>query len=1054
MVNNLVLFVIISLLWHVCSSTHECNRTIDGSIMTFTCPSNVSNQMLRLYDLTTTQLSAITAFIAQGVNDTAKGPFTSIPPNICLLPNLQIVIFSNNQIVTVDPTAALTTCFSNVNTLDLSDNYISQFPSYLIYNMQNLQNLYFQDNQLIEVPSYAFYNVSSLNIIDFSYNNLTTFDLWALDVKTSADFSHNQITTITNKYLYIPENTFNTSNTTDRTYARIFLTGNGPTINLTDAIYEMYDECDEASTWLSSTNGVLPAPTFTNAIANIDFGTTQINCSCDQAYIRFFFGNPLPLTGLPIANASCSPIVIRQGKEDVSISVSFLNYSCSSAPASSVDFTKVYPRFCQITETDEGALTTIGDTTIPTSNVSTYPHYVTVNMNPGSCFFTFFNTTTMNITCTNDTSNTLSTIPATLLTSDYMSNITKVMFYPTISILPTYLCSLPSGDIDLSYESFTTLNDATFPCLDSFQTVSLSHNQITSVNMANGDFKNLTSLDLSYNNLTQIPYSVLTPTPTSLRYLDLEHNSINYIDLFVSTRKNITIDLNNNPIVDTNILNPQNTTLGNYTNSTAIVIYPSNVTNGTIIISDATALTYGFCNDFTALRNYLLSFESISNNVLVDCTCNSYNLRNSYQNNSLNITQDFNCANGTNSSTFYSLTTANCSTRANFSSGLCATQTTLDITTMQTSITSVTNSMTTSSSVNGTGGTSTVSQITGVTLSTNTGSSNSSSNNTSSTTIATTSNTTSSSTNSTTSNTTSSNTNSTTSNNTSSTTISTTSNTTSSNTNSTTSNTTSSNTNSTTNSNTTSSNTNSTTSNTTTISTTVATSGNSNDNVAVQSSDGSDSRRTGLIVGLVVGIIGFFILLALLIFLFWLLKKRHKNRGGRGKKPVRRADITGKPGDTGTGKSASLTNRVQPRNFRPVKLAPLTGQPSQLPLGPVGTVVPTGNNLNTSQSNSTLRQSKRGIPLRLEPTKPATSVAPPIHNSPHTTLNLHPDNNTSMNQPPIPQQHHAPIPQQQQHAPIPQQHHPPIVHQQQHPPLEATRSIPPRMLNIGADVHH
>ncbi|CAF1534754.1 unnamed protein product, partial [Adineta steineri] len=88
----------------------------------------------------------------------------------------------------------------------------------------------------------------------------------------------------------------------------------------------------------------------------------------------------------------------------------------------------------------------------------------------------------------------------------------------------------------------------------------------------------------------------------------------------------------------------------------------------------------------------------------------------------------------------------------------------------------------------------------------------------------------------------------------------------------------------------------------------------------------------------------------------------------------------------------------------------------------VGTVVPTGNNLNTSQSNSTLRQSKRGIPLRLEPIKPATSVAPqnpPIHNSPHTTLNLHPDNNTSMNQPPIPQQqHHAPIPQQQQHPPI------------------------------------
>lgn len=72
-------------------STDECDRTINGSEMIFLCPANVSNQELRLYDLTTAILDSITSIVAT-LRDASvpSGPFTSIPPNICLLRNLQV----------------------------------------------------------------------------------------------------------------------------------------------------------------------------------------------------------------------------------------------------------------------------------------------------------------------------------------------------------------------------------------------------------------------------------------------------------------------------------------------------------------------------------------------------------------------------------------------------------------------------------------------------------------------------------------------------------------------------------------------------------------------------------------------------------------------------------------------------------------------------------------------------------------------------------------------------------------------------------------------------
>jgi hypothetical protein len=293
-------------------------------------------------------------------------------------------------------------------------------------------------------------------------------------------------------------------------------------------------------------------------------------------------------------------------------------------------------------------------------------------MNPGACFFTFFNSTSARIKCTTDLSNS-STIPSDLLSSTYFSGITHIDFTYSISSLPSYLCTLPSRSIDLSFQSFTTLSDATFPCLDWFHTVSLAYNQLTSVNMSSGNFTNLNSLDLSSNRLTQLPYSILTPTPSSLRYLDLRNNSITSIDLFLYTLKNITVDLRDNPINTSSIIDPQNVTLpsGYNITSTINITFSSSVTNSTYIFNDQTALTAGTC-DANAILMYRDILRSTFNNVLLDCSCASITVKEIFLRSGLNVTDDFNCTNGTSAASFYNLTMSSCGSSAlNFSTGLC-----------------------------------------------------------------------------------------------------------------------------------------------------------------------------------------------------------------------------------------------------------------------------------------------------------------------------------------------------------------------------------------------
>lgn len=73
----------------MCLAVNTCNKTINGTVMKMTCPSTINILELNLYDLTTSQLDNITSLVVRG-DSVLHGPFTSIPPNICLLRNLQV----------------------------------------------------------------------------------------------------------------------------------------------------------------------------------------------------------------------------------------------------------------------------------------------------------------------------------------------------------------------------------------------------------------------------------------------------------------------------------------------------------------------------------------------------------------------------------------------------------------------------------------------------------------------------------------------------------------------------------------------------------------------------------------------------------------------------------------------------------------------------------------------------------------------------------------------------------------------------------------------------
>ena len=253
-------------------------------------------------------------------------------------------------------------CLSHVITLDVSYNNISVFPSALIYYMSTLENLYFQHNALVDIPANAFADIKKLKIINFSYNYLTTYELSFGLVATSADFSNNQISTITNNF-------YSNISGSDFISANVYLTNNSPIINLTDAVYEMYGSCIEANTWLNDSLNTedLAYPELTILLAYLNFGTSRINCSCDQSYIVRIYNtvwlDEEDKSIWPLYTATCT-----NGEQ-------FIRNLCTAwnSTNSSANFAQVYPRQCKIYPDEDGSITSITqNVTVPSRNVVSF----------------------------------------------------------------------------------------------------------------------------------------------------------------------------------------------------------------------------------------------------------------------------------------------------------------------------------------------------------------------------------------------------------------------------------------------------------------------------------------------------------------------------------------------------------------------------------------------------------------------------------------------------------------------------------------------------------
>ena len=271
----------------------------------------------------------------------------------------------------------------------------------------------------------------------------------------------------------------------------------------------------------------------------------------------------------------------------------------------------------------------------------------------------------MSILCVNGTAYNFSKFPDDILNSGYMTNVARVMLPSLMSVLPPFLCSLPSRVIDLSFQQFTTLTPATFPCLDYFRTVNLASNMMTSVNMPSGNFTNLLSLDLSSNSLTSIPASILRPSPSSLSFLDLRNNSITAIDLLLYTVKNIAVNLDGNPINNLTIVNPLNVTVpvtsANSTGSRVNLTLPTTLAGQFFILNDEAAVTARVCSP-AGVEAYIALTGLANASVRLDCTCASISLKILYKNNGTRITDRFTCANGTSAAILDAYTLSSCPT--------------------------------------------------------------------------------------------------------------------------------------------------------------------------------------------------------------------------------------------------------------------------------------------------------------------------------------------------------------------------------------------------------
>ncbi|UJR37332.1 hypothetical protein I4U23_030040 [Adineta vaga] len=242
----------------------------------FQCPSDellsdlpVANVPANLYD-TIEHLEVI------GTNSSVPGPLTAIPISICNFTRLKFLYLSNHQINSSLLNSPFP-CLTELETIDLSKNYLTEVPVSWISQMSNLKKIDLSHNQIHSIPSAMFSNLSNIEELLLSNNRLITFELWLIQVKGIIDYSNNPVTRFSNDY---DCSLLNDQSTITQ---RILFSNHVTHIDIDDGLFEMYNRCGEI-------NATYP-PVLMNAIERINDNNRDLfewDCSCKFYYLQSY----------------------------------------------------------------------------------------------------------------------------------------------------------------------------------------------------------------------------------------------------------------------------------------------------------------------------------------------------------------------------------------------------------------------------------------------------------------------------------------------------------------------------------------------------------------------------------------------------------------------------------------------------------------------------------------------------------------------------------------------------------------------------------------------
>ncbi len=223
---------------------------------------------------------------------------------------------------------------SELRVLDLGNNLLNEIPVSLINRMVFLEKLNVMLNQLTCLPYNTFSNISQLHQLEISFNNLTSIELWIIQIQDKVDLKYNSIDRFSNYFKV------DLSGLQSRKIPKIDMSGN-PEIYFDDTVFEMYNRCAEVHNIPNFITSYAPALTL--GILSFIHNTVPFYSECACNKFHFY------RTALAVrisSNASYFSTWICPG--DI---IPFVQKCNNRSSANSIN---ALPRLCKIDQSELG----------------------------------------------------------------------------------------------------------------------------------------------------------------------------------------------------------------------------------------------------------------------------------------------------------------------------------------------------------------------------------------------------------------------------------------------------------------------------------------------------------------------------------------------------------------------------------------------------------------------------------------------------------------------------------------------------------------------------